>query len=64
MSKMIYVAGPLRAPTPEARMANIQAAIRVGIAVYEAGHYPFIPSPKPLDRSRASEAQGKVLQHP
>lgn len=40
---LIYIAGPLSAPTEEQRLANVYRAIDAGLAVYRKGHIPFIP---------------------
>lgn len=39
----IYVSGPLRAPTLEGRLANVQRAIDTGTALAQRGWFPFIP---------------------
>src|SRR6266571_6294579 len=39
----IYVAGPYSAPTERERLANVLAAIDLGIALYQKGHYPYVP---------------------
>lgn len=41
--KLIYVAGPYRAPTTWERGQNIQAARELGAAVARLGAYPVIP---------------------
>jgi hypothetical protein len=40
---LIYIAGPLGAPTPLAVRRNIEAARDLGLKVAEAGAYPVIP---------------------
>lgn len=39
----IYVAGPLSHPDPARRLANVEAAIDAAIALYQAGHAPYVP---------------------
>lgn len=39
----IYVAGPYTAATQWNIERNVQIAIDVGIALFEKGHFPFIP---------------------
>lgn len=41
--KVIYIAGPFRAPTQWEIAENIRAAERVGMAVIKAGAMPLIP---------------------
>lgn len=41
--KVIYIAGPFRAPTAWGIAENIRAAERVGLAVARAGGMPLIP---------------------
>ena len=38
----IYVAGPVRADTPDEVRGNIYRAIDAGIALHKAGHSPYI----------------------
>lgn len=40
---LIYIAGPLGAPTPLGVRRNIEAARDLGLMVAEAGAYPVIP---------------------
>lgn len=42
-AKLIYIAAPLSADTEEQRLANVDAAIDAGLAVYRAGGVPLIP---------------------
>ena len=39
----IYVAGPYSGPDPIVRERNVERAMAAGLAMLEAGHYPFIP---------------------
>lgn len=41
--KLIYIAGPYRAPTRDGVELNIQTARAYGRLVVEMGHYPVIP---------------------
>jgi len=41
--KLVYIAGPYRAPTRWQVQENIHAATRAGVAVAAAGAYPVIP---------------------
>jgi hypothetical protein len=45
MSKrlVVYVAGPLSAPTPAERMENVEAACRAARKVLAKGHWAFVP---------------------
>ena len=40
---IVYVSGPYSAPTREARLDNVLAAIKVGIEIRNKGHFPVIP---------------------
>jgi hypothetical protein len=40
---LVYVAGPLTAPTPEAIQQNIDRATRTAAALALKGHNPFVP---------------------
>lgn len=39
----IFIAGPYMAITAEERLANVNHAIAMGLAVFRKGHAPFIP---------------------
>ena len=41
--KLVYIAGPYRADTPNEIHDNIEAARRVAVAVLRAGHFPICP---------------------
>jgi hypothetical protein len=39
----IYIAGPYTAPTLADVTANVERAIDAGLAVWQKGHWPYIP---------------------
>ena len=39
----IYVAGPYSDPDPLTREQNVERAMAAGLALLDAGHFPFIP---------------------
>lgn len=41
--EIIYIAGPITAPTKAQERKNVLAAIEIGIEILKLGHYPFIP---------------------
>jgi hypothetical protein len=51
----IYVAGPYSADTEEQRRKNTENAIHAGLALFEKGHYPFIPHTTHYVEEYASE---------
>lgn len=63
MKALIYIAGPLSAPTEKERLENIQRAIDAGLEVYRAGGIPFIPHLNHWAGLR-SEANGPALEYP
>lgn len=40
---LVYVAGPLSAPTPALQLRNVETAMEAGRAILAAGHAPLIP---------------------
>jgi len=40
---LVYVAGPYSANTAERLERNVEAAVDAGIAVFQRGHFPYIP---------------------
>lgn len=41
--KVVYVAGPITASTPEEIAGNIEMGRRAGIAIFKMGAYPVVP---------------------
>jgi len=40
---LVYVAGPYSASTAERRERNVEAAVDAGVALFQRGHFPYIP---------------------
>ena len=40
---LVYVAGPYSASTVEGRERNVEAAVDAGVALFQRGHFPYIP---------------------
>ena len=40
---LVYVAGPYSASTAERLERNVEAAVDAGIAVFQRGHFPYVP---------------------
>lgn len=40
---LLYIAGPITAPTPEAVEANVDRAVAAGYLAWQKGYAPFIP---------------------
>src|SRR2546430_11208554 len=40
---LVYVAGPYSATTAQRRELNVDAAVDAGIAIFQRGHFPYVP---------------------
>jgi hypothetical protein len=58
--RRIYVAGPYTAKTPEQVLANVNAAMDVGIRIAKRGYLPFIPHLTHFLEMRAIETTGSL----
>lgn len=57
----IYVAGPLSAPDPAGREANVVVADRVTQRLAQMGHYPFCPHTQSSRWFEAPDAEIRAL---
>lgn len=60
---IIYVSGPLSAPTAAARLENVESAIRAGLAVMGKGHTPLIPHLTHFVEALATREQTGVIEY-
>jgi len=59
-SLKIYIAAPYSAETEEERNKNVQVAIDAAIALFQKGHFPYIPHLTHWVDKRAKETKGAM----